>query len=221
MSAQPAGASIRRRGRSVLARLAEGDAATYDRSASVRADVELTAHRGQAILHVGDARARGRRAVEAGAVVAHLESEGAVLSQGDGDRSRIARVLRGVLQCLEAAEVDRALHVLRVAGNAVRSHTRRDRGPQRRGTNRLGEPPVREQRREDTMSERPDLVEGLPHLLTQLMQLLQSLLRVPLHRLLQQLELNAQGNEPLLRPVMQIALDPSPLTIRTCQDAGP
>src|SRR4029453_2700717 len=84
------------------------------------ADGERAAQPGQAIRHVLEAGAeRSRGAVEPPAVVADRELElPAVLVQNHGDLVRL-RVLGGVLQGLERAEVDGRLELLRVATDPV------------------------------------------------------------------------------------------------------
>src|SRR4029453_14400626 len=88
--------------------------------AGAGADGERPAQRGQAIRHVLEAAAeRCRGAVEPPAVVADRELEPPlVLRQAHRALARL-RVLRGVLQGLERAEVDGGLELLRIATDPV------------------------------------------------------------------------------------------------------
>src|SRR5829696_5410271 len=72
-----------------------------------RVDRQRAADRLDAVLHV--AQPAGRASAgrgEAGPVVADLEGEGTVLAEGQPRRARARRVLVGVLQRLDAGEVD-------------------------------------------------------------------------------------------------------------------
>ena len=89
-----------------------------------RLDPQLTADRRQAIPHPGDAGPPRRRlGGEAAAVVADLEAEVAVEAQLDPDAARAVGVLAGVLQRLQAAEVDGALDLRGQAGRPRRRST--------------------------------------------------------------------------------------------------
>src|SRR5204862_837938 len=99
------------------------------------------------------------------AVVANLEPQRPILLQRDRDRRGAARVLRGVLYRLEAAEVDRALDRLRVAADAVGLHVRRDRRLERRGLERPTDPPVLQKSGIDAACQPADLVERRAHVL--------------------------------------------------------
>src|SRR5262249_36108653 len=67
--------------------------------------------------------------VEARPVVADREQQPAGLLPDPYLRARPRRVLGRVLQGFQAAEVDRGLHPLRVAPDAVGAHGDRDRAP--------------------------------------------------------------------------------------------
>src|SRR6266536_4890126 len=85
-----------------------------------RDHLELTPHRGEPVAHVGEAgTGGGGPSIEARTVVADLEAKGAVVGQSDRDQARPCSVLGGILHRLQAAEVDRALHVRRVAPNVT------------------------------------------------------------------------------------------------------
>src|SRR5215211_6425612 len=88
--------------------------------AGAGADGERAAERGQATRHVLEAGAERRLgAVEPPAVVADREHElPVVLDQAHGDLVRL-RVLGGVLQGLEGAEVEGGLELLRIATDPV------------------------------------------------------------------------------------------------------
>src|SRR5215207_10758701 len=84
------------------------------------------------IAHSGEAHTcRYPLGVESSAVVADLEVQRAVVRQLDDDARRLARVLRGVLERLEAGEVRGALDLSRVAADRAGEHGRRKRRSQR------------------------------------------------------------------------------------------
>ena len=101
----------------VLVVRVQRDPARHHRAAAgCRRDVERAAERGDAVDHVAQARSGpALLGVEAGSVVAHREHElaGLLLEPDDDVRSRC--VLRGVVQCLEAREVDGGLDLDRIA----------------------------------------------------------------------------------------------------------
>jgi hypothetical protein len=104
-------------------------------------------------------------------VVPDFETPVAAVVNHDGDRARL-RVLGGVLQRLEAAEVDGRLDRLREAADPLS----RDAGRQRRtagdGLQGLLQPAVDQERGIHAGRQRPYLVEGIPHVLAELAQLL-------------------------------------------------
>jgi hypothetical protein len=78
-------------------------------------------------------------------------------------------------------------------------------------TQRLAEALVSEQRRVDAVGEGPDLRQCRVDLLAERSEAGTSRLRIGLERLIGQLELDAEGDEPLLGAAVRIALDPAPL----------
>src|ERR671931_650924 len=81
-----------------------------------RLDLHTPPDSTEPVTHIGEPRAGAALTdVEAGAVVRYLEQQSALLfPHPDGDRCPIARVLGGVLQRLEAAEVHGRLDLGRV-----------------------------------------------------------------------------------------------------------
>ena len=77
----------------------------------------------------------------------------------------------------------------------------------------VGQAQVREDGRVDLRRERPHLVERAGHLGAELGQHRPGPGGVLIDQLPRQLEPDAEGHEPLLRPVVQIALDPPPLVV--------
>ena len=75
--------------------------------------------------------------------------------------ARAVRVLLGVLQRLQAAEVGGALDLARVAADTRGEHRGREARAQRGGAQRLDEPAVGERGRVDPARERPHVVERL------------------------------------------------------------
>ncbi len=137
------------------------------------------------------------------------------------DRAGVGGVLRGVLHGLQAAEVDRVLHLGRIAAHPVRIHRRRDRQPERGGAQRLGQAAIGQQRGVHPARQRLDLLQRLSHLVAEGVQLLEAALAVLFDQLFRQLELDAQGHQPLLRSVVKVAFDSPPLPVAARQDAGP
>ncbi len=125
-----------------------------------------------------------------------------------------------VLEPLQAAEVDGALELLRVAADAVRHDLRGDRRVQGGGTQGLAEALVGEQGGIDPVGQRPDLLERLGHLRPERVQLDQPAFLVLPHQVLRQLELDPERHEPLLCAVVEVALERSSLAIRAGGDAG-
>ena len=95
---------------------ADGGAASGD-----GVDAELAADGGDPVGHVGQpGSGAGAGAGEAGAVVGDLAGQPAgVVAQGDDDAGAVPSVLGGVVQRLQAAEVDRCFDRGRVAGGAA------------------------------------------------------------------------------------------------------
>src|SRR5215472_15538690 len=104
----------------------------------LRLPADRAADGAQAVRHVDEAvPGPGLVGVEAGPVVADREQEPAGLLPDADLRAGLRCVLGRVLQGLQAAEVDRGLHPLGVAPDAVGAHRDRDRAPARRGAQRV------------------------------------------------------------------------------------
>ena len=145
--------------------------------------------------------------------VRHLEPKLAVLTrESDRDAARL-RVLRDVVQGLEAAEVDGRLHGLRVPGDAVRVH---DHGERRLSTLRLerrGQPLVGEERRIDPAGQVSQVLERRLRILMDVAEQGHALARIALRDLLRESRFDGEGDELLLGAVVEVALDPPPLLI--------
>ena len=159
------------------------------------------------------------RGIEAGAVVAHLDAQGAVVGEVDHRRARAVRVLGRVLQRLEAAEVGRRLDLARVAADARGEQRRRQRRQQRRRAQRVDEPAIGERRRIDPARERAHLVDRVLDLGAEPAQRRGALRVLAVGLLGHQLELDAQRDEPLLGAVVEVALDPAALVVGGRLDA--
>ena len=183
---------------------------------------ELATHGGHAVAHVRQTRAWGRGAiVEAGAVVTDGEPQDVVLAERHGDRVRPRGVLRGVLHRLQAAEVNRALDVRGVPADAVTLERRGDEQLEGRGPEGLGETALFKQKRVDATRQSSDLLESHSDLFSQGAQLPDAQFGILPDEILGQLELDAQRDKTLLRPVVQIALDPPALSVSARSDARP
>ena len=68
------------------------------------------------------------------------------------------------------------------------------------------------------MRQLPDLVERLADVLTEGVQLRDAALGIARHELLGELELDPQRDQPLLRAVVQVALEAPPLAVGRRQD---
>ncbi len=159
--------------------------------------------------------------VEAGAVVADLESEHTV---GLDDRDRrscvLAGVLAGVLERLEGAEVDGGLDVVAVTSDIDEIDGRRERGSAGRRRERVGEPARHEQRREDAVGERPELGDRRLDVTLDLVDHRHRIGGVVLDGVARQAELDGERHEVLLGPVVEVAFELAPLAVAGGHDAG-
>src|SRR5215472_5230125 len=89
--------------------------------------------------------------LEARSVVAYSEQQTAGLLPEPDRHCRLRGVLGGVLQRLQAAEIDRGLNVGRVPADASRGDDDRERAPASCCLERAGQAAVGEQRRIDTV----------------------------------------------------------------------
>ena len=127
-----------------------------------RLDRQLAAYGGKTVVHVRQSSARtGASGREPYAVVPDGETDRAVVLERDRDGARAGGVLLGILECLEAAEVDGAFELGRIAADAVALDGRRYRSPPRDGPKCLSDTAIREERWVDASRERPDLVDCL------------------------------------------------------------
>jgi hypothetical protein len=172
-----------------------------------RGDAEGPAERGQPVRHALDAGAhRGGRPVESPAVIPHGEGEGpAVLADGDAGLPGL-RVLRGVLQRFQHAEIDGGLDFLGVPAQ-VRCFHRDRKGRLPRLCFECGrQPQVGEQRWVDPPGEIPELLQRVLRLLLGLREQLICFCRgVPRH-LAGQPERDLERDKLLLRAIVQVPL---------------
>jgi hypothetical protein len=148
-----------------------------------RGDAEGPAERGQPVRHALHAGAhRGGRLVKSPAVVADGEREGpAVMAERHPGLAGL-RVLRGVLQRFQHAEIHGGLDVLGVPAQVRRFHRDRKRRLPGLCFERGRQPQVGEQRRVDPPGEIPELFQRVLCLLLGLReQLICFLRRAPRH----------------------------------------
>ena len=138
--------------------------------------------------------------------------------QKDGDR-RSRRMLGGVLQRFGAGEVDRRLDVLGIAANAVRAHGGR-RGADPRGcSQRSGQTVISQHRGIDALRQQANLLQGRLHVLAQRRDQLGGHRRVLLEHLTGKRKADAQRDQAVLRPVVEISLDALALLVGGGEDA--
>ena len=117
-------------------------------------DAELAADGGDPVGHVGQPGSAGAGAGDAGAVVGDLADQLAgVVAQGDGDAGVVPGVFGGVVQRLQAAEVDRCFDRGRVAGGDAGVDGDRPRAAGGRGGERGGQPEVGQRRGVDAVGQ--------------------------------------------------------------------
>ena len=129
-------------------------------------------------------------------------------------------MLARVLQCLEAAEVDGRLHLGRVPANAVGSDLGGYGGSPGRGGQRVGQTLVRQQRWIDAVGQVTKFLKGVLQVATKLLHQGSSLVRRPVGKLPGQPHLHGEGNQMLLRTVVEIALDPPAFGVGRRHDAA-
>jgi len=162
-----------------------------------------------------------RGEVEPGAIVGDLEPQESVpTADRDHHVSTFPGVLAGVLDGLEAAEVERRLDVGLVAAY-VAAHGGRQTGSVRHRVKRLDQPSVAQQRGVDPVGKLAQLVERFLHVAAQAVQDLAALVRVGVEQRLHQPDLDRQGDEVLLGAVVQVALDPPPRLVGGGHDPLP
>jgi F420-dependent oxidoreductase-like protein len=155
----------------------------------------------------------GRPDVEASSVVGHLEAQLAiVLSHSDG-RSVRTRVLRDVVQRLEATEVHRGLDRLVVASVAAHLDGDRDRCLASLRLEGGPESLVGEQRRIDAPGEVAQIFESSFGVALDVAEQAGALGRVSLGELLGEPGLDGEGDQLLLGAVVEVALDPPSLLV--------
>ena len=170
----------------------------------------MPVERPDAIFHVVQSGALACHiGVETRPVVSHLEREPvATLVQLDRDGGRsLVPVGRSVLQRLEAAVVDGRLDLDRIPADLAGDLDPAGGAP-RDVAERLGETVVGKQLRVDAVRDVSELVDRLVDL-----ELEPGDATVELgggRHALEQDELNPQREQPLLRPVMEVLLDPVP-----------
>ena len=180
-----------------------------------RGDGDLAAERADAVAHVGQAAA-GLTAVgvETGTAVADREAQTpAALMQMDGDGSARAGVFGGVLQRLQAGEVDGLLDLGPLPAQALRVQAHGRGGRLHGGSQRGREPPVLEQRWVDVVHQRAQIFERLLRLVRELAQHQGACLGLVRDALRGEAEVDAQRDEALLGAVVQIALQAPALLV--------
>jgi hypothetical protein len=187
-----------------------------------RPHLEAAAERGEAVGHVPQAGTeRGAGRVVPGSVVRHGEAQ-AVRGDAQRDARRGgARVLGGILQRLEAAEVDGCLGLLREPPDRVGRNGHRHRGLARlrgQGGDQSG---VREQRRVDAAGEVAEVLKRARRVGPQLGKQLPGLTRITVRRRGEQVELDRQRDQVLLRAVVQVPLKPPPRLVLRGHQALP
>jgi FtsX-like permease family len=180
------------------------------------------ADRAEAVGHVHVAVAGvGASRVEAGAVVAHAEQQAAGLFPQPDLDLRAAGVLGRVLQRLQAAEVHGGLDLKAVPAEARRGHGDRQGRAAAGGAQRLAEPAVGEQRRVDAVGEVAQFLDGGLDLVGELVDHQPGRLRVVGHEVAGKPEVHGEGDQVLLRAVVQVALNATAFGVRTRHDPGP
>ena len=99
-----------------------------------------------------------------------------------------------------------------MVGSAARVGRRRQR---------LGQPAGHEQRREDAVGQRAQLLDGVLHVALDLVDHRDGVVRVVLDGVTGQAQLHGQRDEVLLGAVVQVALELAPLGVAGGDDAGP
>jgi hypothetical protein len=130
-------------------------------------------------------------------------------------------MLAGVLDGFQAAEVDRRLDLRGVPAEWGGVNRDGQRGPAGHRGQRGQQPALHQDRGIDAVREAAQLVRCLPDVGAELGQNLQKLVVVAFGQLAGQAQLDRQGGEPLLGAVVQVALDPAPLTVGRRHDPGP
>ncbi len=120
-------------------------------------------------------------------------------------------MFRGILERFEAAVVDGELDGTRMAAQALVRDAHGDGGGLNSRAKRGGEAVLGEHLRVDAARDALELVECLVELS---LELLDDRLLLRRELLAREAEMHPQGDEPLLRGVVQIASDPAPLRIR-------
>jgi hypothetical protein len=155
----------------------------------------------------------GRPDVEPPSIVFHLEPEPAVVPGDPDDRSARVRVLRDIVQRLEAAEVDGGLNRLGVAGVVDHVDRHRDRHLPSLRLEGGTEPLVGEERRIDAPREVAQIVESSFGVSLDVAEQFGALGGIPFSQLLGEPGLDGKGDQLLLGAVVEVALDPPSLLV--------
>jgi hypothetical protein len=160
--------------------------------------------------------------VEPLAVVADVEGECCpVRPDPHLELGPVPSMLAGVLDGFQAAEVDRRLDLRRVPAEWGGVNPDGPRGPAGHGGQRGRQPALHQDRGIDPVREAAQFVHCLPDVGAELGQDLQDLVVVAFGQLAGQAQLDRQGGQLLLGAVVQVALDPAPLTVGRRHDPGP
>ncbi len=130
-------------------------------------------------------------------------------------------MLGRVLERLEAAEVDGGFDLGVVATDTVELDVDAERAPVGGGPQRLGQSAVDEERRVDAVGEVPQLLDGVLHAPGQHLEHLRRCRGVVGEDVPGQAEVHGKGDQVLLSPVVEVALDLAALGVGGGDDAGP
>ena len=130
-------------------------------------------------------------------------------------------MLAGVLQRLQATEVDGRLHLGGLAGQTRRLDLSGQRGAAGRRTKCLFDTPVGQEGRVNAMGQGAKLLDGVLQALAQLVQDLERRLRVGFGQLSSQPDVHGQRHKVLLGAVVEVPLDLAPGGVGGGHDARP
>jgi hypothetical protein len=154
-------------------------------------------------------------------VVGHHDAQ-QVAGAGDGDlRAGCLSVLDHVGECLRDDEVGDGLDARRGRARHVHPQPDRQRGARHQAGQCRFQPPVAEHGGMQAADELAQLRQRRDSLLVRRGDRLADRFRLAVEALPGHAEVHGQGNQPLLRPVVQVALDPAALGVGGGHRAGP